>query len=266
MSYGAEEAVVGGAVYGERYLDATEREALVTAGYGGHSGLGTCPALLVVDVTFGFCGPPRSTLLDAVKTHPLASGESAWRAVASVQELVAAARRHGLPVVFTRPAAPGAGRLARTRWDDKNRRQQEAPADAFDLVPETGVRPDDVVLEKEGPSAFFGTPLTRWLTGWRCDSLIVCGGTTSGCVRATVVDAFSWNLKVAVAADACFDRVRISHETALFDMGLKYADVRSSAEIQSVLGAPSSNAAAEPRHGVDGEASAEGRGTGTIAS
>lgn len=221
--------------YARAYLDDVEREALYLGGYGGSSGLGTHPALLVVDVTYGFCGPPDRSLLEAVETHPLASGDTAWEAVPVIADLVGAARRARLPVVFTRPAAPRRGSVRTSRWDDKNRRQQTAPADAFDLVPSTGFTPDDLVLEKEAPSAFFGTPLSRWLSGWGCDSVIVCGGTTSGCVRATVVDAFSSNLRVTVGADACFDRVRASHEIGLFDMGLKYADVRPAADIAEAL-------------------------------
>lgn len=233
--------------YAPAYLDAVEREALRVAGYGGSSGLGTHPALLVVDVTFGFCGPRDRSLLETVETHPLASGDTAWEAVPAIGELVGAARCARLPVVFTRPAAPRRGSVRTSRWDDKNRRQQTAPADAFDLVPSTGFAPDDLVLEKEAPSAFFGTPLSRWLSGWGCDSVIVCGGTTSGCVRATVVDAFSSNLRVTVGADACFDRVRASHEIGLFDMGLKYADVRPAADIAEAL---RDREPTEPGHGT----------------
>lgn len=216
--------------YARHYLDDREWEALASAGYGGSSGLGDRPALLVVDVTYGFCGPRGRSLLEAVATHPLASGESAWLAVPAIRQTVDAARNADVPIVFTRPVEPGRS-AGSSRWDDKNRRQQAAPPDAFDLVADAGHSAGDIVLEKEAPSAFFGSPLLRWLTGWGCDSVVVCGGTTSGCVRATVVDAFSANLRVTVGADACFDRVRASHEVGMFDMGLKYADVRTAADI-----------------------------------
>lgn len=220
--------------YARSYLDDREREALATAGYGGSFGIGDHPVLLVVDVTYGFCGPRGRSLIEAVETHPLASGEDAWRAVPAIRDMVDAGRDAGIPIVFTRPIDP-ARTAGTSRWDDKNRRQRAAPPDAFELVPDTGHAPADIVLEKEAPSAFFGTSLPRWLTGWGCDSVIVCGGTTSGCVRATVVDAFSNNLRVTVGADGCFDRVRASHEIGLFDMGLKYADVRPAAEIAMAL-------------------------------
>jgi nicotinamidase-related amidase len=86
-------------------------------------------------------------------------------------------------------------------------------------------------MVKPKPSAFFGTPLTSHLTLLGADSLIVVGTTTSGCVRASVVDAFSHNYRVAVVEDGCFDRSQASHALALCDMDAKYADVVSSDEV-----------------------------------
>jgi maleamate amidohydrolase len=205
------------------YLDDLERQALERAGYGGSVGMGRRPVVLVVDVTWAFCGDdPTADVLQAVETYPHASGRAAWDAMPAVRRLVDGARERQVPVVFTRgPLSPGAA----SRWDDKNKRHRAAPASAAEIVPDTGHREGDVVLHKEAPSAFFGTPLLRWLTGMGVDSVVVCGGTTSGCVRGTVVDAFSNNFKVAVAADATFDRVQASHRMSLFDMNLKYSDV-----------------------------------------
>lgn len=217
-------------------LSAEEREALGLAGYGGRAALGRRPVLLVVDATMGFFGPPGLGLVDAVASHPLASGPSAWRAAQPIHDVVAAAREAGLPVVFTRPAPPSRRAAGSSgRWQDKNARHDEAVVDEHQIVPETGYRQDDLVLEKEAPSAFQGTPLARWLTGWGADGVIVCGGTTSGCVRATVVDAFSVNLLATVVADGCFDRVDVSHRVGLFDMDLKYADVQHAGDLVAHL-------------------------------
>lgn len=213
-------------------LSSQERDALRLAGYGGRSAIGQRPVLLVVDATVGFFGPADLDLIDAVASHPLASGPSAWRSAPRIRHVVAAARETGLPIVFTRPAPPS--RRASTsseRWRDKNARHDEPVADEHQLVAEVGYRPSDLLLEKEAPSAFHGTPLARWLTGWGADGVIVCGGTTSGCVRATVVDAFSANLVATVVADGCFDRVDVSHRVGLFDMDLKYADVQHADEV-----------------------------------
>jgi maleamate amidohydrolase len=91
--------------------------------------------------------------------------------------------------------------------------------------------PKDIVIRKQEPSGFFGTNLASYLTLLGCDSVIVVGTTTSGCVRATVVDAFSLNYRVVLAEEGCFDRSEASHAVSLCDMHAKYADVVSTAEI-----------------------------------
>ena len=95
--------------------------------------------------------------------------------------------------------------------------------------------PQDIVIPKQKPSAFHGTPLRGYLTLLQADSLIVCGTTTSGCVRATVLDAFSDNYRVTIAEEGCFDRAQSSHAINLMDMQAKYADVRPAAEIAKHL-------------------------------
>lgn len=223
------------AAFRQAHLSDEERQALGIAGYGGRSGLGARPVLLVVDLTVGFCGQPGDSLVEAVARYPHASGPAAWRAVPEVRALVESARKSEVPVVFTRPTPPSMSSAPTNRWDDKNDRQQDLPNDAYDIVADSGFGPDDLLLNKEEPSAFGGSPLARWLIGLGCDSVIVAGCTTSGCVRATVVDAFSLNLRVTVAGDACFDRVRVSHEAGLFDMDLKYADVLGTSDIIAAL-------------------------------
>jgi nicotinamidase-related amidase len=97
------------------------------------------------------------------------------------------------------------------------------------------------VLRKAKPSGFFGTPLTSVLVERGIDSLVVCGGTTSGCVRATVVDGFSLNYSIAVAHDATFDRIEASHWISLFDMDMKYADVTTTSDVVPLLEAQESS-------------------------
>ena len=219
---------------GSELLTDEERRGLKNAGYVGSSRPSKARtwALLVVDVTWGFCGRAQDTSLqDATEVYPHASGAAAWAAIPNIRSLVGAARASHVPSVFTRPARPHERPATATSWEGKNQRQRDVPDDAFDLIPELGARPDDLVLPKQAPSAFFGTPLRRWLTSWGVDGVVVCGGTTSGCVRATVVDAFSHDLAVEVAADATFDRVDISHRVTLLDAELKYASVRATSDI-----------------------------------
>src|SRR5262249_41952171 len=104
-----------------------------------------------------------------------------------------------------------------------------------EIVAEVAPQPGDLVLEKSAPSAFGGTPLDYHLTYLKVDSLIVCGETTSGCIRATVVDGATRRYKVTVVEDCCFDRTEASHWINLLDMQLKYADVVSLETVIAML-------------------------------
>ena len=223
-------AVAGGttAIW-DRYLEDDERALVDVAGYGGRVGWGERPALVVVDMTYGFCGDDAVPPLEATESRYNACGAPAWAAVAAAGALLGAAREAEVPVIFTRPASRvrsvGSG-----RWHDKNRRTRETDDRARDIVEPLVPLPGEAVLDKEAPSAFFASPLVGWLTRLRVDTLVVCGGTTSGCVRATVVDAFSHNFRVLVPHEATFDRIEASQRVGLFDLDLKYADVVPVAE------------------------------------
>jgi isochorismate hydrolase len=126
-------------------------------------------------------------------------------------------------------------------WAWKNSRSDEdvssgAPEardtnrDGNDIMDEIAPGPKDIVIRKLKPSAFSSTPLTAFLNDLGADSLIVTGTTTSGCVRASVIDAFSQNIRVTIAEEACFDRSQASHAINLCDMNAKYADVVSTEE------------------------------------
>ncbi len=100
----------------------------------------------------------------------------------------------------------------------------------FATSAEIAPKPGDMIVRKDKPSAFFGTPLMAYLNERRVDTLVITGCTTSGCVRATAVDAFSFNFKVGVVADGVFDRAETPHKVNLFDLSQKYADVMMSDE------------------------------------
>ena len=103
--------------------------------------------------------------------------------------------------------------------------------DGNDIIAEIAPGPHDIVIRRQKPSVFFGTNLTSYLTLPDCHSLIVTGTTTSGCVRASVVDASSLNYRVSLAEEGCFDRSQASHATNLCDMNAKYADVVKTSEV-----------------------------------
>ena len=123
-------------------------------------------------------------------------------------------------------------------WSWKNSRSAEdcgnrpnTNIDGNEIVAEIAPGPQDIVIYKQKPSGFFGTNMTSYLTLLGCDSVIVTGTTTSGCVRATVLDAFSLNYRISLAEEGCFDRSQASHAINLCDMNAKYADVVKTSEV-----------------------------------
>lgn len=220
----------------DRYLTDQDRAVVDLAGYASRGGLGSSPALLVVDVTYAFCGDRPEPILESVRRFRNSSGEVAWSAVGVIQRLLAGARDHGVPVIYTRGMDPSA--VSPGRWGSKNARVAEDVEDHHEIVAEIAPQPGDLVLRKAKPSAFFGTHLVSVLNELGADSLLVCGGTTSGCVRATVVDGFSYNYSMAVVKEATFDRVEASHWMGLFDMDMKYADVMSVDDALPLLSEP----------------------------
>lgn len=188
------------------------------AGYGRAADPGARPALLFVDVTYAFTGDRSGG-----GQYPLACGPAAWEAVDQMKRLAAVARTNDVPLVYSRnsprPTAAEAG-----GWSAKLHRAQEPPR-AHDIVDDIAPQPGDLVITKTKPSAFFGSPLASWLVQLGTDTLLVAGGSTSGCVRATIVDAFSYNFNPFVIAEATFDRSETSHRVNLFEMHQKYATV-----------------------------------------
>jgi nicotinamidase-related amidase len=217
-------------------LDDRDREIVLAAGYGARMGLGSRPALLVVDVTYGFCGRDRMPIRESVVEQRRSCGEDAWDAVAQMRRLIDTARGNEIPVVYSAMAGPGDGHFEAGLWGLKNARSSEGSPEVVDgrgenvIVAELAPAEGELVYAKNKPSLFAGTGLESYLVREGVDSVVICGGTTSGCVYATAVDAFSMNLKVAVIEDACFDRVRLPHDVILLDIDLKYGDVMTTEE------------------------------------
>jgi nicotinamidase-related amidase len=144
--------------------------------------------------------------------------------------LIGAAHAKRLPVIYStgtrRPDNWDAG-----GWAWKNNRNAEdvttrvTNLDGNTIVAEIAPAPQDIVIEKLKPSVFLGTPLLGFLVDLKVDTLLITGTTTSGCVRATVIDGFSHNFRCALVEEGCFDRSEASHAINLCDMHAKYADV-----------------------------------------
>jgi nicotinamidase-related amidase len=203
--------------------------------------LGSRPALIVVDVTLGFTGSRGLTLEQAIAEFPAACGPVAWEAVARMARLIEMCRLRALPIVFTRidlAANLFAGNATKaSRTGKRDPRFNDFPAE---IAPREG----EWVLEKTKASAFFQTPLGAYLVKERIDTVIVCGISTSGCVRATAVDAFSNGFTTFVVDDCCADRSWFAHCANLFDLNAKYASVVSLGELEAMLGAQRLSSAA----------------------
>lgn len=206
-------------------LDERDRAVLERARFGRRVGLGSRPALLVIDVQNYMVGPPDGSGHE----YPSACGEPARSALGRLAVLLPRARAAGWPVVFTRFELRRDGSdigvygrkrelLATEGWCLEG---SEGAQIADAVAPEKS----DIVLAKTKPSAFFGTPLLALLVDRGVDSVVVSGGSTSNCVRATAVDAASYNFRTLVVADCVFDRFDLSHRVALFDLDRQYADV-----------------------------------------
>jgi maleamate amidohydrolase len=220
----------------DAYLTERDKQVFKASGYGVNGGFGQRPALLVIDVSYGFTGDKPEPILDSIKRWSNSCGAESWDAVAQIKRLADAFRSRKMPVIYTTGVVRTDG-WDFGSWSWKNNRTEESvprPAqniDANAIVSEIAPMPQDVVVLKQKPSGFFGSNLASYLTLLGADSVVVTGTTTSGCVRATVLDAFSLNYRVAVAEDACFDRSQASHAINLCDMHAKYADVMPSADI-----------------------------------
>lgn len=233
----------------DEFITERDRSVFAGAGYGVRGGFGQRPALVVVDVNHRFCGDRPLPILESIQRHRNSCGEEAWAAIPRIQELLAGARSRDVPVFFSTGAPSKRGLFGRGRWASKNGRvaeDLEDPAWGNQIVAQIAPQPGEITIEKDKPSVFFGTSLTSFLVDLGVDSLLVCGTTTSGCVRATVVDAFSLNYRVTVVEDATFDRGQASHAINLFDMSQKYADVVPTDEVVGYL-ASLPEPVAEPR-------------------
>jgi nicotinamidase-related amidase len=195
--------------------------------------LGPKPALLAIDLyELAYQGGPHP-VSEVAKDFPSSCGIHAWTAIPATVRLFNAARHLGLPIFYTtgddrKYAKP-------TRFTVTNRRSSMDGVDVFKIRPEWAPQDGDVVITKQRASGFYGTALSAHLVALGVDTVIVCGESTSGCVRASTVDGYSNGFHMVVAEECCFDRSLLSHKVNLFDIHHKYADVMHVDEIIAEL-------------------------------
>ena len=221
-----------------KFLTERDKQVFGDAGYGQRAGFGERPVILVIDVNYNFTGDKPEPILDSIKRWPNSCGEDAWESMRHIRRLLDAGRAKGIPVIYTTGTMRPDG-WDRGSWAWKNSRTGEwrtesnsgANLDGNEINPEIAPAPRDIVIKKLKPSGFHGTPLNSFLTQLKADSILMVGTTTSGCVRASVIDAFSENYRVTLVEEGCFDRSEASHAINLCDMNAKYADVVGTDEV-----------------------------------
>ena len=196
-------------------------------------GVGTRPALILIDLYRAVFGDKPEPLVESIKTWPNSCGMAGWNALPHIQKLLAAARAATIPVIhvtmLSGSAIPSWSEAAHRDQAKKipdavaAERKRRGPEILEEVAPIAG----EAVIRKTAPSAFWGTPLVGHLNYLGVDTVFIAGESTSGCVRASVVDAVAYRYRVQVVEECVFDRHETTHALNLFDMHQKYADVVS---------------------------------------
>lgn len=217
------------------HVSEEERQIYEAAGYSRPAGLVGKPALVVIDAVLSFTGSrPLPVLQSIAEEYATCCGENAWAALPHIEALLDAFRTAQLPVVYTRLDLSGhaAMRGATKRVPDSR------VAEGNGFLERIRPRDDEWICEKARASAFYGTILDSFLRLNKIDTVVFCGGSTSGCVRASVVDAYSSGFHPVVAEEATFDRALTPHLANLFDIHAKYGTVMRTPDIVAQLSEP----------------------------
>lgn len=194
---------------------------------------GKRPALIIIDVNRAFVGSQPKKTIESIQEYRLSCGEAGWEAIENIKKLISYCRVKSIPIVYTTndPIMAEFTGLA----DKKSCTGEKWAQESQEIAEEIKPLPTDPVIRKVKASGFFGTPLATLLNIMKIDCLLVTGTSTSGCVRATVVDAFSYRYRCFVIEECVFDRFELSHLVSLWDMNAKYADVISMNEALNYL-------------------------------
>ena len=182
---------------------------------------GRRPALILIDFAQAYFD----------EAYPLFGGEGCQTALDNAAKLAPAARMAGIPVIFTEVKYQPGGLDGGAFYNKVPALSCfDAGTDSQRLADGLSMEPDDILVSKQYPSAFFGTSLDATLRWLNVDTLLLTGVTTSGCVRATCIDSISNGFVTLVVSDAVGDRAKEPHEANLYDMSAKYADLLDTEE------------------------------------
>jgi len=205
----------------------TEADRALLKKFGGaeRQSFGKRPTLIIVDVVKSFLGSKPKSALESAEEYRTSCGDAGWEALEYIKKLLEAFRRKNLPVVYT-TIDPSSANYAwgPDKWFGP---QDKWDLEAWDIVEEIAPLPSEPVIRKTKASGFLFTPMIPILKNMQTDCLVVVGTSTSGCVRATVVDGLSHKYGIFVVEECTFDRFELSHLVSLWDMNAKYADVIS---------------------------------------
>lgn len=221
-------------------IDADEQERYARSGFYKAPSLGKA-ALLVVDMQYRMLGTRPLPINEAIKEFATSCGEKGWETVPRIRRLCDHFRQLQWPVIhFT--LGPRRAFVQHTAGAAVHAQlgltANPGPDLGFQIINELQPQADEPTICKFGPSAFFGTPTASLLVQAGVSTVCVAGSTTSGCIRATVVDAFSHGLSVLVPDDCVFDRSEVSHGVSLFDMATRYAQITHLEEALGLLQPP----------------------------
>jgi len=215
----------------EDALTEVDKLVIEKGGYGQRRGFGKKPAFVIIDAQYNYVGANKP-IEEQLEEWPSGGGEEAWRSIDIIKHLKEQADDVDIPVIYTRNVQKQTtsfdsfavkAKRDNTQYIDGSRGSQ--------IVDELAPNENDLIVDKSYASAFFGTPFISYLIKMGVDTLILVGGSTSGCVRATAVDAVTRNFNVAVVEDCTYDRIELSHKAGLLDLWMKYCDVIKSDEV-----------------------------------
>jgi maleamate amidohydrolase len=221
----------------EEIFTEADRALLKKFGRTERQAFGKRPALIIVDVVRSFLGSKAKSTLESAEEYRTSCGEPGWKALGHIRKLLDLFREKRLPVVYTTVDPI----IANHSWgpDKWFGPQEKWDLESWEIAEEIQPLSTEPIIRKTKASAFLFTPLAAILHNMRADSLVVVGTSTSGCVRATVVDGLSYKYNVFVVEECTFDRFELSHLVSLWDMNAKYADVISITEaLESLASLP----------------------------